>query len=87
MSSRVATTVEANRDKSDKDPPNWMPPRVADWCTYIGDWIAIKARWGLSMDQSEYGFIKNLLEGDCRGRGIPAFALGAGEPVRRAPST
>lgn len=29
--------------------------------------VIIKARWGLSMDESEHGRIRNLLEGPCRG--------------------
>jgi hypothetical protein len=62
-----AVSVATNRDKGDKDPSNWLPPSDADVCPYIGDWVAIKARWGLSMDQSEYGRIRNLLNGPCLG--------------------
>jgi Excalibur calcium-binding domain len=62
-----AVTTATNRDKSDKDPSNWLPPYEADVCPFIGDWVAIKARWGMSMDQSEYGRIRNLLTGPCEG--------------------
>ena len=61
----IAVTDRINMSKSDKDPSNWMPPLKSYWCTYLGDWISVKARWGLSMDQSEYGRIKNLLVSDC----------------------
>ena len=61
----IAVTDRVNASKSDKDPSNWMPPLKSYWCTYLGDWISVKARWGLSMDQSEYGRIKNLLASDC----------------------
>jgi hypothetical protein len=61
----IAVTDRVNASKSDKDPSNWMPPLKRYWCTYLGDWISVKARWGLSMDQSEYGRIKNLLASDC----------------------
>ncbi len=61
----IAVTDRVNTSKSDKDPSNWMPPLKSYWCTYLGDWISVKARWGLSMDQSEYGRIKNLLASDC----------------------
>ena len=61
----IAVTDRVNASKSDKDPSNWMPPLKSYWCTYLGDWISVKARWGLSMDQSEFGRIKNLLSSDC----------------------
>ena len=61
----IAVTDRVNMSKSDKDPSNWMPPLRSYWCAYLGDWISVKARWGLSMDQSEFGRIKNLLESDC----------------------
>ncbi len=62
-----AVTVATNRAKSDKDPSNWLPPDPAAVCRFTGDWVAIKARWALSMDQSEYGRIRNLLAGPCVG--------------------
>lgn len=61
----IAVTDRVNQSKSDKDPSNWMPPLRSYWCTYLGNWISVKARWGLSMDQSEFGRIKNLLASDC----------------------
>ena len=61
----IAVSDRVNMSKGDKDPSNWMPPQRSYWCTYLGDWISIKARWALSMDQSEYGRIKNLLATDC----------------------
>ena len=61
----IAVTDRVNMSKSDKDPSNWMPPLLSYWCTYLGDWISVKARWGLSMDQSEFGRISNLLRSDC----------------------
>jgi hypothetical protein len=61
----IAVTDRVNASKSDKDPSNWMPPLRSYWCAYLGDWISVKARWGLSMDQSEFGRIKNLLTSEC----------------------
>ncbi len=63
----LAVTDNVNQAKSDKDPSNWLPPRTSYRCTYVANWIAIKARWGLSMDQSEYGRLRNLLRGECKG--------------------
>ena len=67
----IAVTASSNQSKGDSDPSNWLPPLVADQCPYIGNWIAIKARWGLSMDQSEHDRIANLLQGQCFGLLVP----------------
>ena len=63
--SLIAVSASQNRSKSDRDPSNWIPPNSSYLCTYLADWVAIKARWSLSMDQSEYGRIKNLLTRSC----------------------
>ena len=65
-----AVTAAVNGAKGDADPSNWLPPDETYLCTYLGDWIAIKARWGLSMDQSEHGRIGNLLTERCPGQVI-----------------
>ena len=61
----LAVTDSVNQSKSDKDPSNWVPPLQSDTCTYLGNWIAVKVRWSLSMDSSEFGRIKNLLQSTC----------------------
>lgn len=63
--SLIAVTASVNRSKGDKDPSNWMPPNRADWCRYIADWVAVKSRWGLTMDESEHGRISRLARGEC----------------------
>jgi hypothetical protein len=63
----LAVTDNVNQQKSDRDPSNWVPPLKSYVCTYLGNWISIKARWNLSMDQSEWGRIKNLLNSSCAG--------------------
>ena len=63
----LAVTDNVNQQKSDKDPSNWVPPLKSYVCTYLGNWISVKARWNLSMDQSEWGRIKNLLNSSCAG--------------------
>ncbi len=81
----IAVTDRANASKSDKDPSNWMPPLKSYWCTYLSDWISVKARWGLSMDQSEFGRIKNLLASDCSTLTIAGW--GAVPSLAGAPAT
>ena len=61
----IAVTAGQNRSKSDRDPSNWTPPQKSYVCTYLSEWVAIKAKWKLSMDQSEFGRIKNLLTASC----------------------
>lgn len=62
-----AVTDNVNRAKGEADPSNWLPSRDSFLCAYVSDWIAIKAHWGLSMDESEYGRLRNLLRGPCAG--------------------
>lgn len=61
----LAVTDSVNQSKSDRDPSNWLPPLQSYTCTYLGNWIAVKVRWNLSMDSSEFGRIKNLLQSTC----------------------
>jgi len=63
----------SNQDKGEKDPSNWLPSEPTAVCPYVGEWVAIKARWSLSMDQSEFGRIRNLLNGPCVGTTIAPF--------------
>jgi len=46
-----AQTTALNVDKNGKGPQNWMPPK--NRCTYIEQWVAVKIRWGLSIDVGE----------------------------------
>lgn len=71
--SLVASSASSNRSKSDKDPSNWLPTRSSYVCSYLGNWISIKARWGLSMDRSEHGRIRNVLQSRCGGLRIAAW--------------
>jgi hypothetical protein len=63
--SLIAVTAGQNRSKSDRDPSNWLPPQTQYRCTYLAEWVAIKSHWKLSMDQSEFGRIKNVLTTSC----------------------
>jgi len=47
----VAVTDNVNQAKSDRDPADWMPQR--NKCTYVRQWVAVKLRWKLSVDQRE----------------------------------
>ena len=77
--SLIAVTAGQNRSKSDRDPSNWLPPQTQYRCTYLAEWVAIKSHWKLSMDQSEFGRIKNVLTASCGSTTIaPWGAAGQG---------
>lgn len=48
-----AVTDNVNQTKGDQDPATWMPSFAANRCRYIDDWVAVKIRWGLSIDAAE----------------------------------
>ena len=89
----LAVTDNVNQRKSDKDPSNWTPPLKSYLCTYLGNWISVKARWNLSMDKSEWGRIKNLLNSSCAGlviapwSAVPQSATIVTTPVATSPAT
>ena len=56
-----AVTASTNRSKGDDGPDEWMPPRAAFACRYLAEWVAVKARWGLSVDQAEHDAIARRL--------------------------
>jgi hypothetical protein len=56
-----AVTATSNRSKADKDPAQWLPPRIAFRCTYANDWIAVKTRWSLRVDPAERAALEDLL--------------------------
>jgi Protein of unknown function (DUF1524) len=51
--SLIAVSAGSNRSKSDADPAEWLPPNISYRCQYVGDWVAVKARWGLAVDPVE----------------------------------
>lgn len=63
----IAVTDSTNQSKSDDDPSEWLPPRAADTCRFVGDWLAVKVRWGLSVDPVEHDALSELLAGECAG--------------------
>lgn len=49
--SLVAVSASSNRSKSDRDPGEWWP--VRERCRYAAEWVAVKTRWDLRIDQVE----------------------------------
>jgi len=81
----IAVTAGQNRSKGEKDLSNWLPPRQEALCTYVTSWIAVKAQWRLSMDQSEWGRARNILTNSCPNSAIARWgsrtSVSAGVPV------
>ncbi|MFE3384753.1 HNH endonuclease family protein [Streptomyces anulatus] len=63
--SLVAVTARSNRQKSDQDPADWMPPSPEAQCRYVGEWVATKLRWQLTADDRELEALKVYSEGLC----------------------
>lgn len=78
-----AVTADVNMAKASADPSNWIPPSAGFVCAFLADWVSIKARWGLSMDQSEHGRIRNVMNDRCPGQTIAPWPdpPTAGPPV------
>lgn len=74
--SLIAVTAGENRSKGDKDPSNWMPDRRDYWCTYVATWVAVKSRWGLTMDRSEAGRVRKIAS-TCGSTTVPAWGRGS----------
>ena len=60
--SLVAVSASSNRSKGDRDPADWLPPRLEARCQYAVDWISVKVRWGLTADQDEVQALQTALD-------------------------
>ncbi len=63
----VAVAAGANRAKGAEGPEDWLPPDPAYRCRYAADWVEVKARWELSMDERERVSVGNLLRSCAEG--------------------
>ena len=63
----IAVTAGANRSKSAQGPEDWLPPDPSHRCRYAADWVAVKVRWGLAMDERERVAVGNLLQACAEG--------------------
>ena len=77
--SLIAVTASTNRSKGAGDPADWLPPRIQYRCRYTADWVAVKARWELSVDRREQAALE-LVFSSCTGADF------AGDPAAAASS-
>ncbi len=59
----VAVTDNVNQAKGDQDPTTWMPSYSPARCRYIGEWVAAKLRWRLTVDSAEKSALTNYANG------------------------
>lgn len=53
----IAVTASSNRAKGDQD----LPSNTAYGCTYSRMWVAVKARWRLTLQQAEKDALTRVL--------------------------
>ena len=70
----ISVTAASNRSKSDQDPAEWVPTNKSYVCTYVTNWIAIKVRWQLNVDQKEKDTLIQILK-TCKPQKIIVKAL------------
>lgn len=61
----IAVTDNVNQAKGDRDPSQWLPPVTAYRCQYAMNWVQVKYRWRLSVNQAERNTLSAILSGTC----------------------
>ena len=56
----IAVSAGSNRSKSAGDPADWLPTNQSYICQYIQDWMIVKVKWELSVDQREFNTLSNV---------------------------
>lgn len=57
----VGVTDSVNQTKGDQDPAEWLPD--LQQCRYLEEWVAVKHRWGLTVDSGERSALSSLAAG------------------------
>ena len=58
--SLIAVSAGSNRSKSDQDPAEWLPTNAAYHCDYVRQWVQVKVRWSLTVDDKELKVLKDV---------------------------
>jgi hypothetical protein len=58
----LAVEGQANQDKGDDEPANWMPPNRAFWCQYAVQFIAVLRGYALPIDQPSAGVLRGAAQ-------------------------
>jgi len=65
-----AVQMGANRSKGSRGPDEWLPVNEEFRCQYIGEFMAIKRRWELSLGAGEQAVLDYMLK-ICEDGGVP----------------
>lgn len=76
----IAVSGASNEAKSGSDPADWLPSDPDALCPFVSDYIAVKARWGLSVDQREKSALSALIV-KCPGARMPLVPAPAAGPT------
>lgn len=58
--SLIAVSAGSNRSKSDQDPAEWLPTNASYHCDYVKQWVQVKVRWSLTVDEKELKVLKDV---------------------------
>ena len=64
--SLIAVSKSVRQAKGSIEITKYLPPRAAYRCAYVRSWIAVKYRWGLSIDATEKATLNGALTLFCR---------------------
>ena len=73
MLALVRTTSAQQRGA--KDPAGWMPGSSASLCAYLRNWVSVKTKWSLAMDQREFSAVKTTFVRQCSNSGSSTSVL------------
>jgi hypothetical protein len=76
----IAVSGASNEAKADSDPADWLPSDPGAVCPFISAYIAVKARWELSVDQGEKSALSTLIL-KCPGARMPLVPAPAAGPT------
>ena len=54
----IAVDDSSNQSKGHRDPAEWLPPNRSYWCQYLTNWVEVKKKWDLTVDQAEVDALK-----------------------------
>ena len=57
----IAVDDGSNSSKSDRSPDQWLPPNGSYHCTYVIEWVSVKATWTLTVTSSERAALTTVL--------------------------